>query len=186
MQSRRLRVKARGGHLRGGFEQELDGGWSMTAGVGVEDLSSVLVDGMRSRSTGRGFSAGVGVRRRADAKEAAFSLSGGRQQMRTARSVDLFSPLRGQAEPESGYLRSDARFAYVMENGRLFVRPALNVWAAGLLQHGFAEKGPDGLGARGAGHVQWLGGASPELTFGVIAKETPASQAAVSFTLGGP
>ncbi|AYV47757.1 hypothetical protein C1707_16655 [Caulobacter flavus] len=180
-----LAVKAEGGRLRGGFEQSLDGGWSFATAVGYERLDRVKVDGGRSWSQGQGFSAGAGFKRRSGGAEMAFSLSGGWQWMETARLVDVFTIGRAESDPESGYVRADARFAYVMENGRLFVRPALNVWGTGLHQRRFEERGLDGLGARGLSDTQWIGTANPELTLGFVMKETARSQAAVSFTVGG-
>ncbi|MEH0196128.1 hypothetical protein V7S57_09825 [Caulobacter sp. CCNWLY153] len=180
-----LAVKAEGGRLRGGFEQSLDGGWSFATAVGYERLDRVMVDGGRSWSQGQGFSAGAGFKRRSGGAEMAFSLSGGWQWMETARLVDVFTIGRAESDPESGYVRADARFAYVMENGRLFVRPALNVWGTGLHQRRFEERGLDGLGARGLSDTQWIGTANPELTLGFVMKETTRSQAAVSFTVGG-
>jgi hypothetical protein len=178
-------VKSEGGRLSGGFEQPLTGDWSLAAGVGYERLDRVLVDGMRARSQGQGFTAGVGVKRRSDVgAEMAFSLSGGWQWMETARSVDIFTSDHGEAEPESGYVRADGRFAYVVENGRLFVRPALNVWATGLHQKSFAEGGLEGIGVKGLSHTQFLGGVNPEVTLGFVFRETLKSQAAVSFTFG--
>ncbi|MBW8891027.1 MAG: autotransporter outer membrane beta-barrel domain-containing protein [Burkholderiales bacterium] len=178
-------VKSEGGRLSGGFEQPLTGDWSLAAGVGYERLDRVLVDGMRARSQGQGFTAGIGVKRRSDVgAEMAFSLSGGWQWMETARSVDIFTGGRGEAEPESGYVRADGRFAYVVENGRLFVRPALNVWATGLHQKSFAEGGLEGMGVKGVSHTQILAGVNPEVTLGFVIRETLKSQAAVSFTFG--
>jgi len=180
-----LGVKAEGGRLRGGFEQSLDGGWSFAAAAGLERLDRVKVDGVRSWSQGQGLSAGAGFKRRSGGAEMAFSLSGGWQWMETARQVEIFTIGRAESDPESGYVRADARFAYVMENGRLFVRPALNVWATGLHQQRFEERGLDGMGARGLSHTQVIGTANPELTLGFVMKETTRSQAAVSFTVGG-
>ncbi|PLR22948.1 hypothetical protein SGCZBJ_16465 [Caulobacter zeae] len=180
-----LAVKAEGGRLRGGFEQSLDGGWSFATAVGYERLDRVIVDGGRSWSQGQGFSAGAGFKRRSGGAEMAFSLSGGWQWMETARLVDVFTNGRAESDPESGYVRADARFAYVIENGRLFVRPALNVWGTGLHQRRFEERGLDGMGARGLSDTQWIGTANPELTLGFVMKETARSQAAVSFTVGG-
>ncbi|PXA76112.1 hypothetical protein DMC25_24110, partial [Caulobacter sp. D4A] len=180
-----LGVKAEGGRLRGGFEQSLDGGWSFAAAAGLERLDRVKVDGVRSWSQGQGLSAGAGFKRRSGGAEMAFSLSGGWQWMETARQVEIFTIGRAESDPESGYVRADARFAYVMENGRLFVRPALNVWATGLHQQRFEERGLDGMGARGLSHTQVIGTANPELTLGFVMKETARSQAAVSFTVGG-
>ncbi|MBI1683798.1 autotransporter outer membrane beta-barrel domain-containing protein [Caulobacter hibisci] len=178
-------TKSEGGRLSGGFEQPLAGDWSLAAGVGFERLDSVLVDGMRARSSGQGFTAGAGVKRRSDTgAEMAFSLSGGWQWMETARSVDVFTSGRGEAEPESGYVRADGRFAYVIENGRLFVRPAVNVWATGLHQQRFSETGVEGLGVNGVSHTQVLAGINPEVTLGFVFKETQKSQGAVSLTLG--
>jgi hypothetical protein len=178
-------AKAEGGRLAGGFEQPLTGDWSLAAGVGFEQLDRVLVDDMRARSSGQGFTGGVGVKRRSDTgAEMAFSLSGGWQWMKTARSVEIFTADHGEAKPESGYVRADGRFAYVVENGRLFVRPAVNVWATGLHQQHFAEGGLDGLGVSGDSHTQLLGGVNPEVTLGFVFRETQKSQAAVSFTLG--
>ena len=187
-----LGAKVEGGRLRGGFERPLAGDWSLAAAVGYERLDRVDVDDMRSLAEGQGFNAGLGLKKRSDhahgSAEMAFSLSGGWQWMDTTRAVEVFGPGRAEAQPESGYLRTDARFAYVVENGRLFVRPALNVWATGLHQQKFAEGGLGGLGglgASGASHTQFIGTANPEVTLGFVMRQGVRSQTAVAFRVGG-
>ncbi|HYD28092.1 autotransporter outer membrane beta-barrel domain-containing protein [Brevundimonas sp.] len=171
--------------LRAGFERPLDDNWSFAGAVGFDRINRFDV-AERSRSDGKAMHGSFGLQRTSPGGlQFGTSLSGGWQWMETQRSVNVFQPLVGASEPESGYVQANAHLAYIGRAGALFVRPAVNFSATALHQTGFSEEGLDGLGVEGLEETQVFGTANPELGVGFVLSDTDTTQATFQVTAGG-
>ncbi|KQW78785.1 autotransporter outer membrane beta-barrel domain-containing protein [Brevundimonas sp. Root1279] len=180
-----FQVGAQETRLRMGFERPFAENWTVAAAVGFDKISRVDVAD-RSRSDGKGFHGSLGIERTDwDGLEYGVSISGGWQQLETARSVNVFEPLVGTSEPESGYFQTNAHIAYTAVSGNLFVRPALNLSATALRQGNFSEEGLEGLGVEALADTEVYATANPELGFGFILADSQEAEATFQVTAGG-
>ncbi|RZJ95655.1 MAG: autotransporter outer membrane beta-barrel domain-containing protein [Brevundimonas sp.] len=175
--------------FRTGFEQPIDlagGGWMVGGAFGYDDLGHNFVDGGRAVFSGDGFHGGLGLRRMtADGAQVGVSVSAGWQANETVRLSNIFRPLQGESNNDTGYLRMDAEVARLFGAGGFYLRPALRGSVTALHRDGFVEEGMAGLGVEGYADTDVIGTLNPEIAFGFRSEYGEASSATAAITLGG-
>tara|TARA_R110000868_G_scaffold325832_1_gene586701 strand:- start:8281 stop:21054 length:12774 start_codon:yes stop_codon:yes gene_type:complete len=180
-----LGVDSNATRFSGGFQQPLGQDWSLAFAIGYEEISQTLIDGIRARSSGQGFTAGLGMERQsADGYNYGFSVSGGWTWLETARSVTVFEAGSGLSEPETGHLRLDGHVGNVFRNGSFFAAPSLNVGLTALRHDGLTETGLDGLGVQVVRDTQLIASLNPVLRLGHVFHESETRTGTVSLTMG--
>ncbi|WP_417484365.1 autotransporter domain-containing protein [Maricaulis salignorans] len=169
----------------GGFQQPLGQDWSLAFAIAYEEISQTPIDGNRARSSGQGFTAGLGMERQnADGYNYGFSISGGWTWLETARSVAVFETGRGLSEPQTGHLRFDGHVGNVFRNGAFFAAPSLNAGLTALRHYGLTETGLDGLGVQVVRDTQLIAPLNPVLRLGHVFHESETRTGTVSLTMG--
>ncbi|HWW12876.1 MAG TPA: autotransporter outer membrane beta-barrel domain-containing protein, partial [Brevundimonas sp.] len=171
--------------FRTGFEQPVGGGWVVGGAFGYDDLGHNFVDNGRAVFEGDGFHSGLGLRQTApDGGQMGVSISAGWQSVETTRVSNVFQPLTGESNNDTGYLRMDAEVAHIFGTGGFYVRPALRGSVTALYRDGFVEEGMAGLGVEGFADTEVIGTLNPEVAFGFRSDYGQGSSASAAFTLG--
>ncbi|WP_269514563.1 autotransporter outer membrane beta-barrel domain-containing protein [Brevundimonas subvibrioides] len=172
--------------FRAGFERPLQDRWMLGGAIGHDRIRSIEVGDWRAVSEGTGFHGGLGLRRNSDnGVQVAVSMSGGWQQIDTARAVNVFEPLEGTSSPNSGYLQASAQVARIFSSGALFARPAFRASVTALHHAGFKEAGLAGLGVEGHANTDLIGTLNPELSLGFAVGDQTRNGVTFAVTLGG-
>ena len=171
--------------FRTGFEQPIGQGWVVGGALGYDDLGHNFVDNGRAVFEGDGFHGGLGLRQTApDGGQMGVSISAGWQAVETTRLSNVFQPLKGESNNDTGYLRMDAEVAHIFGAGAFYARPALRGSVTALYRDGFVEEGMAGLGVQGFADTEVIGALNPEVAFGFRSDYGQSSSASAVLTVG--
>jgi hypothetical protein len=178
-------VEAATTRFSGGFEQPIGNDWSVAGAINYEHVDQTDTEDQRARTTGQGFSAGVGVEKtHADNHYYGASISGGWSWLDTERTVTVFERGVGTSSPETGYVRASVHVGNTWRHGQAFASPQFSLDLTNLHHAGLVENGLDGLGVEVLEHSQFIAAINPEITMGYVFNETEASSLVTSITMG--
>jgi hypothetical protein len=180
-----FRVESASTSFSGGFEQQIGNDWSVVGAINYEHIDQMDVDENRSRTTGQGFSAGVGVEKNnANNHYYGASLSAGWSWLETERTMTIFERGTGISSPETGYFRASTHVGNSWRHGQAFASPEIRLDLTNLIHTGLVEEGLEGNGVEVLEHDQFLIAVNPEVTMGYVFNETDTSALVTSITMG--